>query len=127
MGVGITMIGTMTPFIQRMLEGHKTKYDEAVKAEVDAVRKMDSAHWRISGTAWTYIKRCYELIDEMSEDIFIMTEKMLTSEWDEIEKIVNKNLICDDLEDDEEASDEIMKIFRSLYEVSQYRRMFIIN
>jgi len=124
MGVGITMIGIMTPFIQRMLEGEKTKYDEAVKAEVDAVRKMDSAHWRISGTAWTYIKEDVDLIYEMDEDTFRMTDKMLTSEWDEIEKIVEKNFLND--EDDEEQ-EEILRIFRSLYEVRQYRRMFVIN
>jgi hypothetical protein len=128
MGYGITMIGRMNPFVSSMLNGKPTKYDEEVKQEIDAVAKMDMAHWRISGISQNFIKEwCFNLIDEIADDMYRMTDLMYEGDWDVIEKKVQENIIADDLEDDEEACEEILEIFKSLYEIRDYRRMFVID
>jgi hypothetical protein len=129
MGYGITMIGRMNPYVSSMLNGIPTKYEEFVRDEINAVAKMDSAHWRISGISWNFIKEwCYDLVDEIADDMYRMTDLMYESDWDVIENRLQKNIIMDDdVENDEEVRKEVLKIFKSLYEVREYRRMFVID
>lgn len=129
MGIGITMIGSMNPYLSNFLNGNiadSLLIPILIKEEAEAVNRMDLAHYRIGGGAYYFIKECFDLIDEIDDDMFKMTEKMREADWSEIEELVIENLDADDIED-EEIREEIMKIFSNLYEVRDYRHMFIIN
>ena len=136
MGYGITMLTHIRPQVKGMLEGMKEcdsvllgMEREFVKAEVDAIYDVDMTCVGLSLGTINFICNCKYIKVIYTDDdtrlfydsIYEMRRKFCDADWEDIRATIYETEEC------KEDMEQILRIFKKLYDVSDYARRFVIG